>query len=75
MNDFVSTESGGTLDLCDALNVGVNKDELTGKFYVRVVVIGHKDVVRVSTHDTWETAFKAAHELSIRAQRAQGRIK
>lgn len=75
MNDFVSTESGGTLELVDALNVGVDRDERTGKFYVRVVAIGHNDVVRVSTHDTWEAACKVAHEVSMRAQKAQGRIK
>lgn len=74
MNDFVSTESGGTLNLLDIYNVGVEVDE-QGLAFIRVITKGTGGVVRVASYTTWEEACRNAHELSMRAQRAQGRIK
>lgn len=75
MNDFVLTESGGTLNLLDVYNVGVEVDT-NGLAFIRVVTKGNDTkAVRVASYTTWEEACCNAHELSMRAQRAQGRIK
>lgn len=75
MNDFVSTESGGILNLLDVYAVGVNNDEQSGKPCVQVRAIGHKDAVRVASYNTWSEACKAERKLSKRVYWAQGRIK